>query len=260
MVKHVLFINSDNSQPNTNVIEKNNPLGNRIKVRIQPEIILGRDPKLYIIKAHIVWTIKNLRSTNNIIRMSRDGGVTFFNLVLTPGIYDLDSINEEVTYQLSLIDILLKNAIVFSPVEHTQSVLCTINMNFIAIDWPNSSIAFNLGFQTNPLIPAQAAPHSHLSQNIANLNTIKYIGVHVDCCASSFSSVSSDSSLCSIIYPDVNISESIMYEPYAPLLIENQIFKKSISELTIWLTDYLDRDINMNNEIWSLQILITSDE
>lgn len=254
MTIHMMFITSDETTNGSNIIQKS-ATGDSITIKVEPAIQLtSQNPKMYLMSASIVFVIRNIRSTNNVINISFNNGLNYQNINIQSGIYDLSALQFELNRMLMTIDILYDNAIELIPLNALQKILLKINLPNISINWTNSTIASNLGFQTNGITGPGVAGSTYQANDITKLNTIFNIPIHCSIVSSSYSSVSSDSSILDVVPITVEIGQTINYVAQNPY--PSYIFVRTISQMQIYLTNYANESINTNGENWSVVLKI----
>ena len=192
-------------------------------------------------------SIPNITNLNNVLKYSKDRGVTWVNIELDTGSYELSAISNEIQ-RLMVINgdydpnadspyyiAITANLSELKSIVHISNDLYKIDFNV-----PNS-ISSVLGF-TNETI----GRGYNESPNIVNIIRVNSILVNLDIISGSYVNGSASPTIYSF-YPYVSPGYKIVERPSLSLVFY-PVSKKEINSMRVWLTDQNNGSIDLRGE------------
>ena len=200
-------------------------------------------------------SIPNITNLNNVLKYSTDKGVTWVNIQLDTGSYELTAISNEIQRLMVINGDYDPNAdnpyyiSITANLSELKSIV-HISNDFYRIDFnvPNS-IGSVLGF-TNETI----GMGYNESPNIVNIIQVNSILVNLDIISGSYVNGSASPTIYSF-YPNVSPGYKIV-ERLSPSLVFYPVSRKEINSMRVWLTDQNNGSIDLRVEQITVRICI----
>ena len=200
-------------------------------------------------------SIPNITNVNNVLKYSKDKGVTWVTIQLDTGSYELSAISNEIQ-RLMVINgdydpdadnpyfiAITANLSELKSIKHISNDLYEIDFNV-----PNS-IGSVLGF-TNETIRLGY----NESPNIVNIIQVNSILVNLDIISGSYVNGSASPTIYSF-YPNVSPGYKIVERP-SPSLVFYPVLRNEINSMRVWLTDQNNESIDLRGEQITVRICI----
>lgn len=207
------------------------------------------DVHFRLLLSTIWWTFPNISSdlANNGLRFFV--GATQYDIAFEKGLYDLASINSNVSQYL-VNNNLLPNLITFSGDLSTGKISVQINQASVFIDWNGSTIRDILGFtQLSSGIGGSAGTY-YEADSVAQLNSISNILIHANFSSGAYLNGKKGSNVVASVTPDVTIGSQIVFQPFHP--VRTEVLNNTIDEVRIYLTDQDLNRLDTNGENFSV--------
>jgi hypothetical protein len=198
-------------------------------------------------------SIPNIKSDdNNLFRYSPDNGITWKNIFLETGSYELSHINSEIQRQMIINDDYNKEGyqfyiVISANVSTLKSIINITNVSYQIDFTVAGSIGSLLGF--TPAILKHGYNESH---NIVNIMSVNSILVNVDIISGSYVSGMQSSVLYSF-YPNVPPGCKVVVHPNQ--LVYFPITRYNINRIRIWLTDQNLNPVDLRGETCTVAIV-----
>ena len=200
-------------------------------------------------------SLPNITNVNNVLKYSKDKGVTWVIIQLDTGSYELSAISNEIQRLMVI------NGDYDPDADNPYYIAITVNLSelksivhisndFYEIDSnvPNS-IGSVLGF-TNETIRVGY----NESPNIVNIIQINSILVNLDIISGSYVNGSASPTIYSF-YPNVSPGYKIVERP-SPSLVFYPVSRNEINSMRVWLTDQNNESIDLRGEQITVRICI----
>ena len=231
----------------------NNKPGN-FTTKFIPELILEDNKQYYLALDHLSMTASwhNIRPEydNNKLKISKNGGTSWETVTFPKGIYNYDDLNKFIQGKIGKlsgketygIDILFDLT--------TYKVFIKLENNY-QIDFKNSGeFGVLLGFDTKKVLTASA-----YGTNFPNIsNSIDNLYIRVSLLSDSI--ISGKTSNVLYTFSTNTKTRSLPFEIQPTNYLWNKINNKIISEVRFYITDDLDREVDLNDIDISLTVVM----
>jgi hypothetical protein len=184
---------------------------------------------------------------NNVLKYSNDDGVTWKNIALDTGAYELQAINNEIKRQI----------ITNGDDESAINIAANISRltSIVSIENPRYKIDFGVSNSIGLILGFKQVIIGHgynESPNIVNIMQVNSILVNLDIIMGSYVNGSQSPTLYSF-YPNVSPGYKIVERPN-PSLIYYPLSRHDISRMRVWLTDQNGDLIDLRGETITIRI------
>ena len=200
-------------------------------------------------------SIPNITNSNNVLRYSKDDGISWVNIELDTGLYELSAINNEIQRLMAL------NGDYDNSADNPYYITITANLSELKsivhisqdsykIDFsvPNS-IGSVLGFTTKII-----GEGYYESPNIVNIIQVNSILVNLEINSGSYMNGSASPTIYSL-YPNVSPGYKIVERP-CPSLVFYPVSNNKINSMRVLLTDQDNDSIDLRGEQITVRICI----
>ena len=226
----------------------------RFTTRFNPPIQLEKD-KLYeiaLINLETYYSFPNVDASNNYFRYSPDNGITWFEIYIDEGSYDITDINDTIQQKMRqnghYDSANEKYYITISANSNTLKSVLILENNYHVDFRPLISISSLLGFDHN--IYTQDFQES---ENVVNILSINSLLVNLDIIAGSYLNGSTHNTIYSF-FPNVSPGYKIMESPinliYLPVTLD------TINSMEVSITDQDDNQLNLRGETLTMRFHI----
>ena len=226
----------------------------RFTTRFNPPIQLEKD-KLYeiaLINLETYYSFPNVGASNNYFRYSPDNGITWFEIYIDEGSYDITDINDMIQQKMRqnghYDSANEKYYITISANSNTLKSVLILENNYHVDFRPLISISSLLGFDHN--IYTQDFQES---ENVVNILSINSLLVNLDIIAGSYLNGSTHNTIYSF-FPNVSPGYKIMESPinliYLPVTLD------TINSMEVSITDQDDNQLNLRGETLTMRFHI----
>ena len=226
----------------------------RFTTRFNPPIQLEKD-KLYeiaLINLETYYSFPNVDASNNYFRYSPDNGITWFEIYIDEGSYDITDINDMIQQKMRqnghYDSANEKYYITISANSNTLKSVLILENNYHVDFRPLISISSLLGFDHN--IYTQDFQES---ENVVNILSINSLLVNLDIIAGSYLNGSTHNTIYSF-FPNVSPGYKIMESPinliYLPVTLD------TINSMEVSITDQDDNHLNLRGETLTMRFHI----
>ena len=226
----------------------------RFTTRFNPPIQLEKD-KLYeiaLINLETYYSFPNVDASNNYFRYSPDNGITWFEIYIDEGSYDITDINDMIQQKMRqnghYDSANEKYYITISANSNTLKSVLILENNYHVDFRPLISISSLLGFDHN--IYTQDFQES---ENVVNILSINSLLVNLDIIAGSYLNGSTHNTIYSF-FPNVSPGYKIMESPinliYLPVILD------TINSMEVSITDQDDNQLNLRGETLTMRFHI----
>ncbi len=210
-----------------------------------PIILPDYDFEIALVNLETWYSFANVTPINNLFRYSADGGNTWKLISIETGSYEIESLNDEIQRLMKINgDWNSENNAYYITLSANTSTLKSIiditNADYTIDFTIANTIRSILGFDS--IIIAEG---HNVSENIVNIIDFNSIFVNCDCISESYVNGISSPVIYSFgpkVSPGYRIVESPVNLVYLPLN------RKTLSELSIWITDQAGRPIDFRGE------------
>ena len=226
----------------------------RFTTRFNPPIQLEKDLKyeIALINLETYYSFPNVDASNNYFRYSPDNGITWFEIYIDEGSYDIIDINDTIEQKMR------QNGhydsaneeyyITISANSNTLKSVLILENNYHVDFRPPISISKLLGFDHN--IYTQDFQES---ENVVNILSINSLLVNLDIIAGSYLNGSTHNTIYSF-FPNVSPGYKIMESPinliYLPVTLD------TINSMEVSITDQDDNQLNLRGETLTMRFHI----
>jgi hypothetical protein len=218
----------------------------RFKTRFNPPIQLDKK-KIYeiaLVNLETYYSFPNIDSTNNYFRYSPDGGVSWFEIYLPEGSYDITDINDTIQQKMRqnghYDTVNEEYYITISANTNTLKSVLTLSNNYQVDFRQPISISSVLGFN-NDIYTLDFQE----SENVVNILSINSLLVNIDIISGSYVNGASQNTIYSF-FPNVSPGYKIVETPvnlvYLPVTLD------TIHSLESSLTDQNGNLLNLRGE------------
>jgi len=184
---------------------------------------------------------------NNIFKYSTDNGITWKNIALNTGAYELQAINNEIKRQI----------IANGDDESAFNIAANISRltSIVTIENPSYKIDFGVNNSIGQILGYSNIIIGHgynESTSIVNIMQVNSILVNIDIIMGSYVNGSQSPTLYSF-YPNVSPGYKIVERP-SPSLIYYPLSRHDISRMRVWLTDQNGASIDLRGEELTIRI------
>ena len=226
----------------------------RFTTRFNPPIQLEKD-KLYeiaLINLETYYSCPNVDASNNYFRYSPDNGITWFEIYIDEGSYDIIDINDTIQQKMRqnghYDSVNEEYYITISANSNTLKSVLILENNYHVDFRPPISISKLLGFDHN--IYTQDFQES---ENVVNILSINSLLVNLDIIAGSYLNGSTHNTIYSF-FPNVSPGYKIMESPinliYLPVTLD------TINSMEVSITDQDDNQLNLRGETLTMRFHI----
>ena len=226
----------------------------RFTTRFNPPIQLEKD-KLYeiaLINLETYYSFPNVDASNNYFRYSPDNGITWFEIYIDEGSYDIIDINDTIQQKMRqnghYDSVNEEYYITISANSNTLKSVLILENNYHVDFRPPISISKLLGFDHN--IYTQDFQES---ENVVNILSIHTLLVNLDIIAGSYLNGSTHNTIYSF-FPNVSPGYKIMESPinliYLPVTLD------TINSMEVSITDQDDNQLNLRGETLTMRFHI----
>ena len=243
-----------NTEPKSSFYILLNERSTQIKTKFKPLIQLDTNKKyeMALVSLETYNSFPNIDSSNNNFRYSSNNGVTWFNIEIPEGSYEITDINEHIQRVMkesghynSAAD---EYCITLGSNNNTLKAVLEIATNYKVDFTTSNSIRTVLGFN------AQAYTSGYNeSENIVNILSVSSLRITSDVIGSSYSNGSTDNIIFSF-FPNVGPGYKIIEIPVN--LIYLPIIMNTISSMETKLVDQNGKLINLRGEELSIRFHI----
>lgn len=258
-----IILNSENAD----VVTDN---GSSFTVNLNESIRVPDDSDMCWVKllnATIPNTNPNIiTGTNDLLHFSWDngGGPTAELITFPEGIYDIDSINDEITRQVTVIDSSLVGTFQFFGNEATQKAILVINTSggkpAVTIDFVtdyDQSIGPLLGFEAVSYPFATNTKAEVSAPNTARINSTEFFLVHCDLVDQGIRFNNTYSQILGRIIIDDAAGSTIVHRPYnIPKIMAKRLIGNYKTNIHVWLTDQNNVLVNTSGENYTISVVI----
>jgi len=226
----------------------------RIRTRFNPLIQLDRNKKyeMALVNLETYYSFPNIDTSNNNLRYSPDNGVTWFNLEIPEGCYEITDMNKYVQrvmkdamhYDITNDDY----AISLEPNNNTLKAVLNIAANYVVDFTTANSIRTVLGFNSR-----QYTAGYNESENLINIISISSLRVTSDIIGASYSNGTTGNVIYSF-FPNVGPGYKIIEVPVN--LVYLPVTLSTISQMETKLTDQNGKLVNLRGEELSIRFHI----
>ena len=225
--------------------------------KYSPPISLDEDKQYEaaLLSIDLYNSIPNITNLNNVLKYSKDNGVTWVTIELDTGSYELFAISNEIQRLMAIngdYDQNAENPYYISITDNLSELKSVVHISNDAykIDFnvPNS-IGSVLGF-TNETI----GMGYNESPNIVNIMKVNSILVNLDIISGSYVNGSASPTIYSF-FPLVSPGYKIVERP-SPSLVFYPVSRKEINSMRVWLTDQNNESIDLRGEQITVRICI----
>jgi len=217
--------------------------------RLSPPIRLNPNKKYEaaLLSINLFNTIPNITEENNKFKYSTDKGTTWKIISLNIGTYEIIGINDEIQRQMTVngdYDTVNNEHYIYltTKIAESKCIVNITNTNYRVDFGIESSIGATLGFQ-----PVVISQKYNISQGIVDITKINSVLVNVDFISGSYVNGTQSPAIYSfdpnIVSPGYKINE---YPN--PSLIYYPVNRIDIYSTRIWLTDQINKLINLRGE------------
>ena len=223
--------------------------------KYSPPISLDEDKQYEaaLLSIDLFNSIPNITNLNNVLKYSKDNGVTWVTIELDTGSYELFAISNEIQRLMAIngdYDQNAENPYYISITDNLSELKSVVHISNDAykIDFnvPNS-IGSVLGF-TNETI----GMGYNESPNIVNIMKVNSILVNLDIISGSYVNGSASPTIYSF-FPLVSPGYKIVERPN-PSLVFYPVSRKEINSMRVWLTDQNNESIDLRGEQITVRI------
>ena len=226
----------------------------------------AKNCNIFVQDAEFVYSFPNIiTGQNDLITITYDDTINplvTYNIVIPQGLYSVNDLDTELTVQLlnqpaypeviPLINFIASDA--------QQKVLIKYNFLGIRVDITGSQTFKEIiGFDSNlyPLSGVSVANTFDTAQNTANFNSTRYVIIACDLVDNGVRVGNQYDFYLARILIDVNVGFQQIYAPAIKMNIPaNNLIGKKISKTRVRLLDQNGKDVNTNNEFYSINIVI----
>ena len=207
-----------------------------IETRFESPIYLRKDRsyELALTNLETYYSFPNIDKENNTFRYSSDGGVTWKEVKIPIGCYEIYAINKEIKRQIP------DKVITVTANKNTLQSILTIAKGYVVDFTVPNCLNTVLGFAALKYVEGV-----HISQNIVNILRVNSILVNVNIITGSYLAGKRVPTIYNF-FPNVTPGDKIVNSPlnliYVPVTVD------VISSLTCWLSDQNHRPINLRGE------------
>ncbi len=209
-------------------------------------------------EAEVWWSIPNIiTGTNDKLYVSHSG--VSYTITIPQGLYDLSGLAQAINREL------INNGapsspplFSFSPDEATQIVEIKLNYTTTTIDFTQADTFRSiLGFDSAVIGTVSVAGETISANNVAGFNTINYFLLHTDLVQNGIRNNNKYSQTVAKVQIDTSPGSQIIYKPFNPARISEQMNGSSRTNIKVWLTDDKNNRVNTNGESYSLRLVIS---
>ena len=251
------------SDPDSGAVNITNN-GSRFQIELEDPLEVPREA----INCHMTvnnataWNVfYNITEDNNVFRVTYNDGVlqVTLSIVIDPGLYDLDHLNEEIYRKLS-VTTFPNNLFNLVPSTADQRVVIEFNYNDTSIDFtfPNNPREV-LGFAAIVISSdgGSDVPQFVKGSELAKFNNIQYLLMHSDLVSRGIRVNNSYSQTIARLIIDVGPGEQIVYAPFITQKIPTpELAGELRNTITFWLTDDADNPVNTRGEFFSCELVV----
>ena len=220
---------------------------------------------LFVQDAEYSFTFPNIRpGVNNTIRINYDDGINpvfVMDIEIPKGLYGISELDYELQYLMLNYPNYPESEPLFSLIGQvaTQKTNILFNYSGVSIDFTSSdSLADILGFNRAILpLGGSVAGITLVGERIAQFNTLKYILISCDLCDNGFANNNTyDFYVCRSLI-DGSPGSQILYQPQIKYKVPaTNLVGKKLSRTRVKLLDDKGKDIDTNEEDYSIQVII----
>ena len=211
---------------------------NDFTTNIYPPFQFNNNWSVGMMNFSVYNNIQNINATNNLFRYSINGGVTWKLITLTPGSYEIDTINSEINRLMTLNG---DSGITISANTITLGSIIDITPAAMQVDFTiANSLASVLGFNAVILTVGH-----NTSPNPVDIITINQILVNCDIINNSYLNSSPYPSIYS--FPiNVNTGERFTEQPNN--IVYFPVNRSSVNSIRLWVTDQDGNAISLGGQ------------
>ena len=218
----------------------------RFNTRFNPPIQLDKDKsyEIALVNLETYYSFPNINSTNNYFTYTPDQGLSWEDIYIPEGSYDITDMNEYIQNKMrerghydTVND---EHYITISANSNTLKSILHLETNYQVDFRQNNSISSVLGFNNDIYTLS-----FNESENVVNILSINSILVNIDIVSGSYVNGSTQPTIYSF-FPNVSPGYKIMETPinlvYLPIMLD------TIYSLESSLTDQNDKQLNLRGE------------
>lgn len=252
-----LFVSSDPALGATNV----NQGVSRFDVQFKNSIEIPHDAEnltLQLTQATIFWTVLNvIEGVNDLFHLITTDGGSPFTLVIPPGLYAPVDLNDAIARELVNAGV-SGDYVTLTADNSTGKILLTLNSAGLQVDWIAQSFFNLLGFNLNQLVPAggvTTAAFSELAPKVAAFSDVSSFLVHTDLLQSGIPLGDLEAQVLAQVQITVPPGSQINFQPQNPIKLSvNHLRGQIINQVSFFITDQLNREVDFNTENFTLLI------
>ena len=220
----------------------------RIRTKFNPLIELDRNKnyEMALVNLETYYSFPNIDETNNKFVYSPDNGVTWENLEIPTGCYEIDDLNDYI--QRIMKEEGHADRIKLHPNNNTLKAVLEINPNYKVDFTVENSVSTVLGFQRRVYSEGY-----NESEHIVDINSVNSLRVTSDVIGSSYANGTTDNIIYSF-FPSVGPGYKILESPHNLVYLPITLY--SISSMETKLTDQNGKLINLRGEELSIRFHI----
>lgn len=187
-----------------------------------------------------------------------------FEISIYSGIYDLNTLLNDILLELQLQDAKQEPQAIFSmePDTATGKINFILNYDNMYIEmrsWNTFHKILGLEEKQYTIPQNKTSPYQFLGDNgFAQFNSIEYILLHSNITDKGLELNGQTYNIIGQILPDVKSGSLIIYQPITPLKIECDNLKgNTINNITFWITDQDNNLLDTNKENYSMLLKLT---
>jgi len=210
-------------------------------------------------QATVWWTVVNIETGINDLFQLEVSGDAVYVVTLEAGLYDVSALNNAVNNDLvnqglaaGLVSIIADNA--------TQKILLSFSTAGLQVEWIAQSFFQLVGFNSLQLVPAggfTVGAFSELAPNIADFSDISSFLLHTSLVHNGIPLGDTASQALAQILINVRPGSQINFNPFNPIKLNvDHLRGQTINEISVWLTDQLNRTLDFNGQFFTALLVI----
>lgn len=244
--------------------------GSTFEVALEEPIMVPATAKycwLRILNAEVPNTNPNIiTDVNDKLYFSYNfgGGAVNDEITFPQGIYDIDSINDEIERQLYEIDPLLTYSFRFGANTATQKAMLVIDTTggapAVTIDFSinyDQTIGYLLGYNNDTYVFAQNIKTQVSPPNTARINTTEFFLLHCDLVQNGIRFNNTWTQIIARVIIDSGAGSMIEHRPFnIPKIDASELIGNYKTKIKTWVTDQNNQLINTSGENFTVSVVI----